>query len=62
MLPRKAKVGHSCWPRLIIVGCELVTGLEYTYVELVDGDMFVKELVLVGTKPPVALSITSLTM
>lgn len=44
------------------MGCELVTGLEYTYVELVDGDMFVKELVLVGTKPPVALSITSLTM
>lgn len=44
------------------MGCELVSGLEYTYVELVDGDVFVKESLLVGTKPPVALSIISLTM
>lgn len=33
------------------MGCELVTGLEYTYVVLVDRDMFVKELVPVGAKP-----------
>lgn len=44
---------------------ELVTGLEYTYMEL-DGDMFVKELAAVETKPGLArlveLSITSLIM
>ena len=44
------------------MGREFVTGLEYTYVELVDRNMFVKELVPFGTKPRVALSITSLTM
>lgn len=46
--------------------CELVAGLEYTEVELVDEDMFVKELVAVATKPGLArhvdLSITSLLM
>ena len=46
--------------------CELVTGLEYTYVEQVDGDMFVKELIVFETKPGlvrfVDLSITFLIM
>lgn len=46
--------------------CELGTGLEYTYVKLVDGDMLVKELAAVETKPGPArlvdLSITSLIM
>lgn len=36
------------------MGCELVTGLEYTYVVQVDRDMFVKELVPVGAKPKLA--------
>ena len=64
LLPQKAKVGPCCWP-LIIMEWELVTGLEYTYMEL-DGDMFVKELAAVETKPGLArlveLSITSLIM
>lgn len=68
MFPRKGKLGHSCWPKLIILGCELVTGVEYTYVVLVDGYMFVKDLVPVRIKPDlelvrrVAISITCLTM
>ena len=46
--------------------CELVAGLEYTYVELANEDMFVKESVAVATKPGLSrhvdLSIASLLM
>lgn len=41
------------------MGCELVTGLEYTYVVLVDRDMSVKELVPVGAKPKLATRVAN---